>query len=101
MKTVLDEVGQEAVPDQESVAVVQLVGAAGVTVGFPEATPPVRLTVRLHCAVEPTRVAVTEQVGLGTASTRSEEQVNCPPGPSINALKSKLLLAAQTKLENV
>lgn len=97
-KTVLEAVEQEALPVQVSVAVVQLVGAAGVTVGFPEAIPPVRLTVRLHWAVEPSRVAVMEQMGFGTASTRGEEQVNCPPAPSMTALKSKLLLAAHTKL---
>jgi len=51
--------------------------------------------------VEPSRLAVIEQLGLGTASTLAEEQVNCPPGPDINALKSKLLVAGQAKFWKV
>ena len=48
LNTVLEAVAQEALPLHVSVAAVQLVGAAGVTVGFPLAIPPVRLTVRSH-----------------------------------------------------
>jgi hypothetical protein len=62
-KTVLEEVEQEAFPVQVSVANVQLVGAAGMTVGFPVAVPLVRLTVILHWEVEPSLAAVIEQVG--------------------------------------
>ena len=90
LNTVLEAVAHEALPVHVSVAVVQVAGAAGVTVGLPLATPPVRLTVRSHCAVDPTRVAVILHTGLGTASTRAEAHVNCPPGPSTTALKSKL-----------
>lgn len=101
LNTVLEAVAQEALPLHVSVAAVQLSGAAGVTVGFPLAIPLVRLTVRSHCAVVPTRLAVILHTGFGTASTRAEEHVNCPPGPSTTALKSKLLFAAHTKLGNI
>jgi hypothetical protein len=95
---VLDEAEQEALPDQLSVPVTQVAGAAGLTEGFPTEIPLVRLTTILHCDVEPSLAAVIEQLGFGTASTRGEEQVACPPGPSITALKSKLLLAEHPKL---
>ena len=97
-KTVLDEVEQEAFPDQLSVPVTQVAGAAGLTEGYPTEIPLVRLTTILHCDVEPSLAAVIEQLGFGIASTRGEEQVACPPGPSITALKSKLLLAEHPKL---
>lgn len=101
LNTVLEAVAHEALPLHVSVAVVQVAGAAGVTVGFPLATPPVRLTVRSHCAVVPTRLAVMLQPGLGTCSTVGDAQELWPPGPSITALKAKACVAAQTKFGKV